>query len=106
MLPGPLADEALHKRRQMSNQQQHLETCSAARARILQAHTQMRVLRIAKRLFDRHALRIESDDRIAGQVFQCLTGPQQPWFASAARIGANLKGAEFKGVRVNIFVLV
>ena len=70
MLSGLLTDEALHKCRQMDDQQQHFETRPTSRAGMLQAQPETGVLRIAERLFYFHSLRIEADDRIGRQVLQ------------------------------------
>ena len=64
LLSGTLANKSLHKRGQKRNQQQHLETRPTTRARILQTHTDTRVLCVSKRLFDPHALRVEVGDRV------------------------------------------
>ena len=70
----------------MGQQKQHLETRAAARPRNLQSQAQTCVLGVAKRLLDRLALRIQTDESIGGEMVQAGARYHQLRLAGATGI--------------------
>lgn len=67
---GPLPDQIQHPLRQRGDQHQHGQALGRARTAALQAQTPTRILGVAKRWLDLHALRVPRRNRCSAELAQ------------------------------------